>query len=304
MKINCKSYNLILSKNERLLFNVGGNVSIIDISGEDGVRLGRLEKLKNPSSVAISLDQKLIAYNNTSGHIAVHNIESGELLLKSECISKEGYDLFFINNDKQIISSTWEGEIFILDIESSRISIVCELPISSTNIISSNNNSFIVIGSGLDVNTCFFELVLSEKTSYKELYSTSQYWIKGIGYTTLDNEIYLFANSSNFETSAIVKLNTLTNKLCFCFILEDVLGFKGDLLTEYGYFTSMCISRNGRYLLLGFSNSIIVIDMYNKKHISTTKMNYVSSLHFISSDTKVVIGTWTRIHIIDFSNFL
>ena len=90
MKINRQSSKILISANEKLLFNVGGTASIFDISGEKAIEMKRFEKLSNSSQIAISSDEKMIAYKNTSGHIAVHDVETGELLVKSKCLSSEG----------------------------------------------------------------------------------------------------------------------------------------------------------------------------------------------------------------------
>lgn len=95
MKINRSGYNIALSDDEKLLFIVSSTVCIYDISGEKAIELKCFNNLKNPSDIALSSNEKLVAYSNTSGYIAVHNVDNGKLLLKSKCLSKEGYDLFF-----------------------------------------------------------------------------------------------------------------------------------------------------------------------------------------------------------------
>ena len=300
MKINCPSSRVLISADEKLLFNVGGTVSIFDISGEKAVKLKRLNKLRNSSHIAISFDEKLVAYKNTSGHIAVHEIETGELLLKSKCLAEAGEDLFFINKNKQILSSEWGGKVFILDIETGDTNVISKFPVSSVNLFSISDDKFILSGSCQNKYTRIFELSLTEKISSKELYSMPQYMIEDVCVAVSGDDIFFFARSTDCEKYSIVSFNTSTNEMCFCFDIDELLGFKGDLISEYGYFTSMCVSKDKRYLLIGMSLSIIVVDLFEKKSVGTIKMDYITSIQFILSDTKVVIGTWTNIQIIDF----
>jgi len=85
------------------------------------------------------------------------------------------------------------------------------------------------------------------------------------------------------------------------FCVNEIVG-KKDMLAEFGLFASMCISSDGRCLLIGYSDAIVAIDLLTKELIGISRgIKYISSISFFSSDKKVIIGTWTNTHIVDFS---
>lgn len=311
MKINCSSYSILVSPNETVLVNIGKKVTLFSISNKNLNKRRQFYALKHASRAALSSDGKMLAYINTSGHIAVHNIDTGELLVKSKCLNIEGYSLYFINDDKQIISSAWNGNVFVLDIKSGKTTVVNSFPFhKSTNLVPISYNNFIVISPISSGETFAYDFtVKNNKAIFSELFSSYSYRIKSLFFSYSEDEVLFFGsninNSSDKWLSEDIAENVLflynisTKEFSPIASIQELLGINCSL-SEYGYFTSICISKNKQYVLVGLSQSIIIIDLLNKKHINTVKTKYLSSLHFVKFDTEVIIGTWINIQIIDF----
>ena len=240
MKINRPSYKSWVSDDEKLLFNVGGMVSILDISGEKFVELKRFTKLKHPSYLALSSNKKLLACSNTSGHIAVYDIETGETLIKSKYLSEEGRDLFFINNDTQIISPVRSGQVFIFDIESGKTTVAFNFPLRTMNICPVSDSKFVAFGSnsGSKTYSRIFEFFLTGKATEKDLKIPYPYSLES-SCIVFSDECILFcgSNDSNNNKMKIIKFNLSKSET------EWVFDTKTSIVS-LGYFTCMCISKN------------------------------------------------------------
>ena len=191
MKINRRGYETLLSADEKILFLVAGSIFVFDISGEKAVELKRFNDLKNPDNIAVSTDGRLIAYSNTLGHIAVHDLESGELLVKSKCTSREGDGLFFISNDKQILSSDWDGNVFILDIEGGGFSIIRNL--SHFPLISLIDENKFIATDYLSGEYGMFRLSIGEDITWNKLCAIPSYRVKSRGQVVLNGKVFFWA---------------------------------------------------------------------------------------------------------------
>ena len=309
MKIRKPSYKILFSEDEQTLFSVGGTVSAFDVSGEKAVELLRLNSLKNPSRITVSSDEKLLAYSNTSGHIAVHDIDSGKLLIKSKCLSEEGNSLFFLKGNKQIISSGWDGRVFILCLESGDVTVIFD-GLSIPEIIPIFGDDYLVLGSDISdeiMSTSIFKISLGGDVLTEELHSALPYVLQTVSTVRFKDEVFFcesIARGRSFNArDSILSFNLSTNEMTTIFCVNEVVN-KKDLIGEFGIFTSMCISSDGRCLLIGYSDAVIAFDLFKKKLIGTVEMKYVSSLKFLSLDKRAAIGTWTNTHIIDFETLL
>lgn len=312
MKSNIPSYNKLVSPDEKILVNIGKDVSLYSIDDSGLNELKRFNVLRNPSSAALSSDGNMLAYSNTLGHIAVHDIETGNLLVKSKCLPKEGYNLYFVNNDTQIISSDWSGNVFVLDIESAKTKLLNSFPIhNAANLVPVSNNCFIVLGSISTGKTLAYELLIKKDTGISEkLFLSYPYWLETTSFACFENEVYFYGNNINNSSNkwldediaenVLFSYNFSAKQFHSIICIQELLEKKCSLHSAYGHFTCICISSNKNYILIGYSKSIIIVDLLNKKHINTIKTKQLSSLHFVKSDTKVIIGTWKDIQIIEF----
>ena len=312
MNIKIPSYSITISSDETILINVGSRVSIFCINETSLDVINHFRALKNPSRAILSTNKEITAYNNTLGHIAVHDVKKGNIILKSKCLSKEGYGIYFSNNDKLIISSEWFGSVFGLEIASGMTNILNSFPLSnSTNLVPITDKDFIVLGSTLTGETSAYQFSIGENMDTDvQLFFSHSYRLQSNIFACCEDEIIFYGehinNSSNewltdnIAENSLFLYNTVTKKFCMFINIQQLLGITGSLHLDYGYITCMCASKNKQYILVGYSKSILIIDWINKKHIGTVKVKYLSSLHFIKNDTVVVVGTWNNVRFIEF----
>ena len=312
MNADSPSYNILISPDETVLLNAGKSVSLYRITENGICGLNQVRSLKHPSRIALSSSGTMFAYSNTSGHIAVHDIKTGELLVKSDCLSKEGFGLYFVNNDMEILSSEWGGSVFTMTLGSGKTSIVGNYPVNhATNLVPINSDNFLVIGSVSGGGTLAFDTQANESVS-TPLFSTYPYWLECSSFACAENEVFFYGHHANNSSdkwinedvavNALFSYDMLAKRLINIISIQDILGTSGSMHTKFGYFTCMCISKNKQYVLIGYSSAVLVIDLLSKRHISTRKIKHLSSLHFLKSDTKVVMGTWENIQIVDFQD--
>ncbi|MDR1565158.1 MAG: hypothetical protein LBS74_09395, partial [Oscillospiraceae bacterium] len=93
-------------------------VYLYELENDKFKLLHKFKTLKHPAHIAFSSDDNLIAIKNTSGNTVVHKLDNGELLIRHKTSKREGGNLYFIENDRKLISSDWDGNIFTVDIYS------------------------------------------------------------------------------------------------------------------------------------------------------------------------------------------
>lgn len=311
MKINRRGYETLLSADEKTLYLVGSAVSVWDISGEKAVELKRFNDLKNPDNIAVSTDGRLIAYSNTLGHIAVHDLESGELLVKSKCTSREGNGLYFIRDNRLILSSDWDGNVFTLNIETGEFTVTGKLPVILPDLCRVDDSTFLVIGSKIEDYSRLLEISVGEEIIWNAPIVISSYEADSYGKAVLGEKVFFCADAvegdlhgrnSHTVSFNILSFDMTTKKLSVCLELGELFGPQHRLIYEHGYTTCMCIGRDGKTLLLGTNKEIIGIDLAEKKLLGIGEVKYLSSLHFMASDTKVLIGTWEHVEIVNFDS--
>ena len=294
MEIKKKSYQIFSFNNKNYIVNVGNTVTCWNVSSlkMKPKMLWEFSKLKYPSYVAISPDESLVAYQNTSGHFAVHNLKTGELLLKHPGLQIEGYEIYFINENKKILSCTQNGKFYTLDLESKRTEIVFDLKetmkISITGLYQIPGTSqFIVIPSTVGKSyLCMFDcvscqfIIICEFTG-KESFLEKASFSKSKFYFTLreylEDQVKMF--SYDLQTGS-VQLAAVFPKSIF-----------------YNYTTSLCVSSEDRNCFICTANNVMWYDLKSRKNILTIPGNYISSVNIIDNDTKIAIGTWNHIMI-------
>ena len=70
--------------------------------------------VSNVAYYAISPDGKTLAAKNTSGEIALINMETGEEILRNKMQKSEGYPLTFTRDGKYVLDFDWDGRTMLL----------------------------------------------------------------------------------------------------------------------------------------------------------------------------------------------
>ena len=113
-KFRHSTYYAEISPNKKYLAVVGKKIYIYNY--ETGKKEKVYQILRYPSKIAFSNDSSLLAIKNTSGHIAVVNILTDEVVCENKMHNVEGCELYFSSDNRYIITGDWDGNIMLLDI--------------------------------------------------------------------------------------------------------------------------------------------------------------------------------------------
>lgn len=198
MKFKCKGWKTLVSKDENKLFITNGGASILTLNKTNLVEIASFQRLKNTTGISLSPDEKLLAYQNTSRHIAVHEIANGRLLLKTNALSDEGCGLFFLPNGKRIISSTWGRKIFIVDIAKGGITdkLIAPGKDGGTGLVSiENSNEYLFVSINEEAST-LFAISLQPSLSFRQLIEIRGYKFRIKNAIPLKEDVFFYATQN------------------------------------------------------------------------------------------------------------
>jgi len=310
MKISEISYRCLLSANEELLINIGESVSIYDIKGAEPKKLISLNGMRHGAYAAISPDGKILACSNTSGHIAIYSIATGEIIERSKGLSAEGRGLYFTEGSKQIISSTWDGRIFSFCLESGKISVLAKTPLEQTELIPISDGEWLLYGAGYsDAGEGIYKFSTLENLNLEKLHSTPTYALNSAAYAINSAHIYIygqvFDEFSSKGKDCVFLFDNESGDFGEIAVLDDISPSK--ILRprkrwrsgRYGDFTCIDISHDEQLMLLGYSDAVVILSLVKSELVNIIKASNVSSVSFLSSKDKILIGSWSGIHTVN-----
>ena len=89
--------------------------SVVLWDAANGEKVATFVQIRNPYYFSFSVDGKLLAVKNTSGKIALFDMDKMCHLYSLQPTKTEGCELIFTPDDKYIISADWNGRIYIID---------------------------------------------------------------------------------------------------------------------------------------------------------------------------------------------
>ncbi len=116
------SFEIKKSPNEKYFATIGSSVIIWDANS--GKKISALNQLQNPSTMNFSCTGKLLAVKNTTGKIALYEMEGLKHITSVQPTKSEGCEVFFTPDERYIVSADWDGTIYTVEIESGEISII------------------------------------------------------------------------------------------------------------------------------------------------------------------------------------
>lgn len=285
------SYGMKLTKDKDKLINVGSKVTIFQIQGEKLEIAYELTTLKNPSYIALTLDEKVLACANTSGHIALHNFSNGELIFKTKALSRECGSLIFTSDGTQIIFTTCEGDIVSIDAQSGKIIKHLETDMFLPKIFSGDGGDLFVHNQ---LGTIYRFVTDTATLQLEALFSIQPYALDLTSnlLARAGSKYYLLGEKD--ENTYILICSLQEHKLIDILDLNQILGVETFFLNEYGIIYGACIREQEDYLVIGTSRYVIVLDLIEKKHVVTIEKKYVSNLMFFNPET-LLVGSWNGI---------
>ena len=305
MKINRTAHFTRLSQDEKRLYNVGGTISAWEIDGEKPIEKYKIKALKNPSFLTLSSNNQLLAYSNTSGHMAVAETETGQIIAKSKGTKLEGNNILFIHENSKVLASDWKGNLFTWDIESGKINIVKKLPIILTDIFSCNYGTKVIItgrhSKSKKKYLRLWEMKLQGKLEPKEILLDKKYYGMSCSLLHIVGKECFFFDEAKKNGAKVYSLDLESKEIRE--VINIPLNGKRNLYNIEGYYTSLCVSTDKRFLILGFSDTVIAFDLLEKECLGILRYKnaqVVSDLNFFANNTKILISTWNNIKAMDF----
>lgn len=357
MKLKLLSHDILLLQDNKTLVNIGTNIRIYDLSSNPPSLAQTLKSLKNPSHVAVSANRELIAYSNTSGHIAVHNFKTGELLWKSKCFNEEGSQLYFIEDDTKLLTvcnvqkdEKYYGRIFTIDLLTQEISIIEDtdklifdlylLPdTNSVLYLAWESEQEELVQRENDLSDSFPDFDIEDSDSV-EIFIQSMVdclaagntieqvqnspdvlaQIHRLDYGTGMDQIIQLKGFDKFEYQSLIFYQ---GGVCYMLARDSELkqilvkvnlnsGESEAVLTFHGDFEivdHVAVWLDKSILLakvesLSMGDGVAVIDMKGNTMLHFCRIEYVSSIQLIEKESKVLIGTWNKIVMIDYEALL
>ena len=299
------SYTTSCTADKSLILNIGRKVSLLKTTEAAPEIISTFSALGNPSYGAISSSKKLVAYKNTSGRIAIHDAETGELILKHNAVKCEGYGLYFIHQDRRILTSTWDCDIFTLDISTGDI--------DKTKIGAGEYHGANIL-PGIKEDDFFVMCKLKGKTSSTIFKLTVNEDI--IDFHRLldlpDCDINIYAKiGSNYmfpsnDGRKLYTFNAVNNTFYEYVDLQQVYDrFVGDYILNYEmrrqYIEKFNITDNGKYLILVYTwKTLLILELPDMRCVNRIEHDYVSNILLFNNEKSFWIGTWEKVYIYDF----
>lgn len=283
MKISNANYQVVFSKNEKILYRLGSTISKISFS-DKLTKIFEITELKNPSEMVLSEDEKFIAVLNTKGHIAVFDAMTGKLTASTKALNQEGYGIYFAP-DNRVIVSTWEGNVIIYNYILNQFDIinipkaVCGklMPTENKNIfllfynVSDDNNSIRITEINVNTNTVNDIFADSQITAeIKTLFYQNNNYYFCSSLETLDDTIYKF----DYRKKQLFKFLSIPENIRAKSVANCVSVNKSETVLALGY------------------GSLYLIDILQKKFYKEIEASYISCCTFFDSDKQLYVGTW------------
>lgn len=285
-KLDLASYELVFSKDNSLFANINNHVQVYQT--DDLLKpILKIDRLKNPSYCCFSNDNRLVAIQNTSGHVLVCNIVNGNIVFESKTTNCETFGLYFLEgNTSQLISCDWNGNLYLIDLPKKDFRIIHVI----SNIIKfyklKNVNEFIICTKLNDKLKVYkYNRELNTKTEFLQF---SKKYYDFSCFSENENKFYYIVRTYKFK-------KTIYELYCYNFVNnhKQFIGFINlytkDLATND--IKEFIIKNKKIFICLG--ESVFVYDLKTLCEINKYNFKYLSSINI--TDNAIVIGTWNNI---------
>ena len=284
-----KSYSI--SYNKDYFCCVGGSVNLYDINtGEHKVRFN---DFKQPCYSQFTSDNRLFV--KAQGGYYVYDLCFNKLekrIPRPRGVKWGSYKFCLTPDNKYIIDFAEvfpNNKLLIIEIETGNYSIHDLYGARASEILYSKSEAkyYIAAVTGDDSYKRFFSAYYCfdypfDKPEIKELPFCLGY------YAVIDYQYGKFAIAK--YNGEIIIYDIYKNA-------EENIRYDND-----GVLYSIKWSKNGRYLAIAESTSILIIDMATKSTVKTYDVDYGCFADFYDNDTKLLIGTWEKGYCIDISS--
>ncbi len=262
-------------------------------------RLSDLKLLKSFKSLSyiyrlsLSNNEKQLAVTNTSGTIAVHSAETGEILGKSRMGRRETFFTYYMEDGSGILCADWNGKIMRLDTSNFRHEVLLDLKYTE------GMNPLLLDTDKMQI----VEVVNDDVRTELNVYNVSDMQLWKQDYTGVVDHL---TDQMLFGKGYYINLNDYAGHNDITFFNQMGVLHKVSLPVKYNC-NNYNISKSRRYLVFSDSSAISgyfstkILDLYSNKVVKTYHVKYVddmlgSALQFIHNDTELLIPSWEGIY--------
>lgn len=296
-KIKGGAYDMFVSEDGKLVttHNIRNGVYVYDI--ETAKPVLSVKTVSNVSLSVVSPDKKILAAKNTSGHLALISMETGEEICRNKMSDHEGYMMTFTEDSKYVIDFDWQGRTMLLDTENN-FKILDDIipgeysypPYAYLHYDRYSRSIYKLVDRGRGFKTAVAMISPADKDniSYnviKEFKGAAPSHLKGISFC---KEHIYYLDLNNRQIVVADKEFNEVNRI--------KMPFKGDEI--YNHFGQMWVSPCEKYVYFYLYGSMSgLFDLESMKLIKEFGYFNVTDFKMVNEDTRFIISTWYESYI-------
>jgi 6-phosphogluconolactonase (cycloisomerase 2 family) len=285
------SYCIKKSPDGKYFATIGGSVVLWDAGS--GKKIISFSQIKNPDYLSFSHAGRMLAVKNTSGKIALFDLESMCHLFSLQPTKSEGCGLCFTPDDRYVVSADWEGTVYAVDVAQKSAVILKKGPLMyhslefkgdrmifhGTRYVRNRSHSF------FEFRVYPFDEALTTAIESKTEFDT----------VTFTADCGKCAAADNYKKAVLIMDQTLTHTFN---VITTHSGKRKKARIEYAAWSP---DRKRLALIGQYSDhhAIQVIDMETLIVIASYELPYACYAEFTDDGTQLLIGTWQKGYCID-----
>ncbi|WP_141770109.1 hypothetical protein [Bacillus sp. OV322] len=297
------SYQIKLSNNHRFLCHTMGSKTIV-FDSSSWEKIAELSKPKDPGYTQFSQNDNYLYIKRTIGAFCVYDTEGFQLVKTLKSNKKYGFveGDFVVTNTPFLILDTLKTkngqQLALINIDKGEHRILTEFEDSTTTLI--NYNQYIK-----NANSYLFTLSYENHEGYRvnKIVKVKDPLNTGSIKVMENSEIWHWKSviyCSSYNTYIVVdnyEVFILDGQ--FEEILKTVCLSEQDYPDHLGYFQHLHQSNDGRYIILTYSQTVLILRYDDLKPIVVEKIRYACFGEFSSDDLFLLIGTWENGYILE-----
>ena len=245
--------------------------------------------VSNVAYYAISPDGKTLVAKNTSGEIALINMETGEEILRNKMQKSEGYPLTFTRDGKYVLDFDWDGRTMLLGFDN-------QCKILDDTLREEMGESVGYLQYDRFENTVY-KLVKGGYVSLDTAYISPAG--KNIKYKKLCTLIDRFPDRVRGLSICREKIYYITRERDFMVVCDkefkelERIHLPPVVIDRHNYFQRAWVSPEEKYVCFKMAEPYTLIyDLKTMELVKALKYDFVCDFTMIENDTRFILGTW------------
>ena len=245
--------------------------------------------VSNVAYYAISPDGKTLAAKNTSGEIALINMETGEEILRNKMQKSEGYPLTFTRDSKYVLDFDWDGRTMLLGFDNQ-----CKVMDDTLREDMGESVGYLqydrfenavykrVKGGYVSLDTAYISPA-GKNIKYKKLCTLIDRFPDRVrGLSICREKIYYITRERDFMVVCDKEFKEL-ERIPLPPVVKD----------RQNYFQRAWVSPEEKYVCFKMAEPYILIyDLKTMELVKALKYDFVCDFTMIENDTRFILGTW------------